>query len=934
MTDINMKVFAHTSIIGNTGYNNHSRNFFKALDKIVPVQVRNFTIGSNWKGYNNDEPHNNEVYVDEQLKKMLVQQSLFTADKKYENFPLYVKYPNEGEPTVNIILNDTNHNYFYEDYDGPKIAYNVWETTRQPNDFFERLKKFDQVWVPTEWQKECTIAQGIKREKVKVVPEAVDIEKFKPSDKTWGDGKFRFLVFGRWEYRKSTREIIETFIRTFNGIENVELVLSVDNSFAIDCLSSTEERLNYYGLNNDKIKVIHFPSEEEYIEYLQKGHVFVSCARSEGWNLPLIEAMACGTPSIYSNWGGQLEFASNKGIPVDIVGLKDAMVGEGYSEIKRLPGKYCEPNFDDLGVKMMEVYNNYEFYKQRAIIDSDIIRSTFTWDNVASVALDYINELSTKVEPNTQKEFEDDFAFVTCGNENYMGVIEKMVQSLLVFSKRKIIVYGINCDVPFDYPNVIKRRLNITHYSEHDKWYWKQHANIESLKEDYENYIWIDGDVVVNYNIDGFSKHFGDLEHYPISDIHLHEEFIGPTGKDDGKLQLFNEILINDKHKNVKRFLPFSHVCLFIYNKQCEWFFKEILDEYYNCDLTTYKSLYLWNDEGIHNLLLWKYGLRKHLPLSNFDTSGYDYDSNSSEPRMENFYTFWIKDGVCNFGKIYGYEYVPKDKSTIRYFHGNKNYELSDKMIEYIKTRRDNNFSDTEMFFCSKYNVKNLGSIKNVEGSTLSIADRYGWDYAIYHEIFNLRDYTPLYIPEMKINHGDVVVDLGGNIGVFNRYAYHKGASKIISFEPDKRYFELLNLNKSPNSILFNAAMSNKIGKIKLTESEHLGGSNILMGQNELSNQYEVETYCLNYLFETGIVEKIDFLKVDIEGAEKYVFQGISDENLLKINKISMEYHHAALGRNEKERHDFIVRLNKLGFNSYILFMGNDEALQMIYFWK
>ena len=186
----------------------------------------------------------------------------------------------------------------------------------------------------------------------------------------------------------------------------------------------------------------------------------------------------------------------------------------------------------------------------------------------------------------------------------------------------------------------------------------------------------------------------------------------------------------------------------------------------------------------------------------------------------------------------------------------------------------------------------------------------------------------------MVINEGDVVVDLGGNLGIFNRYAYLQGASKVISFEPDKRYFELLSLNKSPNTILFNAAMSDKLGKVKLTESEHLGGSNILTQTHEYAKQYEVETYSLNYLFESGLIDKIDFLKVDIEGAEKYVFQGISNENLLKINKISMEYHHAALNKNEQERHELIDRLNKLGFNSYILFMGVDEALQMIYFWK
>jgi hypothetical protein len=169
-------------------------------------------------------------------------------------------------------------------------------------------------------------------------------------------------------------------------------------------------------------------------------------------------------------WKKEVEF---KDRTIDIVSLKDAVVGEGYGEVKRLSGKYCEPNFDDLGVKMMEVYNNYEVYKERALIDSAIIRSIFTWENVAKVANDYIMELEQPKIIN-EKTYDTDFAYVTCGNENYMSVIEKMVQSLLEFSTRKILVYGINCDVPFDYPNVIKKRLDIPTFSEHDKWYWKQ----------------------------------------------------------------------------------------------------------------------------------------------------------------------------------------------------------------------------------------------------------------------------------------------------------------------------------------------------------------------------------------------------------------------------------------------------------------------------
>ena len=78
--------------------------------------------------------------------------------------------------------------------------------------------------------------------------------------------------------------------------------------------------------------------------------------------------------------------------------------------------------------------------------------------------------------------------------------------------------------------------------------------------------------------------------------------------------------------------------------------------------------------------------------------------------------------------------------------------------------------------------------------------------------------------------------------------------------------------------------------------------------------------------------DKIDFLKVDIEGAEHHAFAGISDENLMKVKTISMEYHHSHFNYNEQLRQAFIDRLNKLGFNSYLMFMGTNNALQMLYF--
>ena len=48
---------------------------------------------------------------------------------------------------------------------------------------FKKLEEFDQLWVPSKWQKECTVKQGYDESKIRVVPEGVDIQTFKPENK-------------------------------------------------------------------------------------------------------------------------------------------------------------------------------------------------------------------------------------------------------------------------------------------------------------------------------------------------------------------------------------------------------------------------------------------------------------------------------------------------------------------------------------------------------------------------------------------------------------------------------------------------------------------------------------------------------------------------------------------------------------------------------
>jgi len=390
------KVYAHASYVGTTGYNNHTRDFFRELSKHVDLKVRNFTIGKEWN-WPSEEPHNGEAYLNDVDKKLLVEQTLRTNQEKGERAEhlIYKNYPNEFKHNVNLVLEETNHHYFYDKYFGPKIAYNVWESTLQPEHFFNKLKEYDQIWVPSQWQAECTIAQGMPADKVKVVPEGVDVNTFYPEDpKTvldYVDGRFKFILFGRWDYRKSTKEIIETFLKEFKLEEPVDLIVSIDNPFSGDGHKTTEDRLQAYGFIDERIKIKHFPSREDYITYMKNGHVFLSCARSEGWNLPLIEAMACGTPAIYSACCAQMEFAKGKGLSVKVLGERPAL-DANYNHFNTVVGNYYEPDFEDLARVMRDAFENYKDHKKRAIYEAKLIHHDFNWERIGKIGAETLQE--------------------------------------------------------------------------------------------------------------------------------------------------------------------------------------------------------------------------------------------------------------------------------------------------------------------------------------------------------------------------------------------------------------------------------------------------------------------------------------------------------------------------------------------------------------
>jgi len=150
---------------------------------------------------------------------------------------------------------------------------------------------------------------------------------------------------------------------------------------------------------------------------------------------------------------------------------------------------------------------------------------------------------------------------------------------------------------------------------------------------------------------------------------------------------------------------------------------------------------------------------------------------------------------------------------------------------------------------------------------------------------------------KQEIKKGDVVIDIGANIGYYTLiFAKLVGdTGKVFAFEPDPTNFELLRKNIEANGyknvMLNQKALSDKEGKVALTLiKQNTAGHHISSAQQAPKNSIQVDTITADDYFK-NFDHKIDFIKMDVEGAESKVLNGMT--NLLRNNvdlKMMVEY--------------------------------------------
>ena len=193
------------------------------------------------------------------------------------------------------------------------------------------------------------------------------------------------------------------------------------------------------------------------------------------------------------------------------------------------------------------------------------------------------------------------------------------------------------------------------------------------------------------------------------------------------------------------------------------------------------------------------------------------------------------------------------------------------------------------------------------------------------------------------IKEGDVVVDLGANIGVFAHRAELRGASKVICFEPLSITYDVLKKNLGPKSQAFQLAVGgvDEFKKFGVhTDFKHLGGGFSLEKKDILRDKKVIHeelafSIDINRIFDGSITDKIDFLKIDVEGGEVEILNSITDKNLNSLRCLAAEFH-CTNDDFEKFQSKFQQRVYDMNFTYFTLYHGNgyDSKLRTITCWK
>jgi len=167
------------------------------------------------------------------------------------------------------------------------------------------FKKADLVRCLTETDMVEILKYGCAKEKVRIIPNAVDVELFRPNSEK--EEQNLVLWVGRFVREKGLECLIEAAKKVVNNRKETIFMLVGDGPLKGKITAMVDQ----LGLSRNVI-LTGVMKHDQLPEIMQKASVFAFPSLREGMPLALLEAMACGKPVISTSLSGLKELVNHR----------------------------------------------------------------------------------------------------------------------------------------------------------------------------------------------------------------------------------------------------------------------------------------------------------------------------------------------------------------------------------------------------------------------------------------------------------------------------------------------------------------------------------------------------------------------------------------------------------------------------------------------
>lgn len=274
-----------------------------------------------------------------------------------------------------VILNLLPYYYEYNKKFGINVGLPALETCRWTNQFVDKMKLMDKMFVPSK------VNQGFLRmEEIEsfVIPEPVNPVIYTKEYPVLADeiikDKVVFYWIGEYIPRKNLLAAVRAFHLAFNNDEPVEFVIKTNKCGQPH--QKVKEQVEYDILHLKKemglyVKVDLYKKEYIFTEYFtdeqmcglhQSCDVFVMPSSGEAWSLPMFDAFAFGNEVLTTETGCYREIMDENN-KVDIINSMHEIVTlpsqyRPYPDLYTAKEEWLVPNILDMSIRMRWIYRH------------------------------------------------------------------------------------------------------------------------------------------------------------------------------------------------------------------------------------------------------------------------------------------------------------------------------------------------------------------------------------------------------------------------------------------------------------------------------------------------------------------------------------------------------------------------------------------------